>query len=342
VSADFLRTIGVRPALGREFLPEETRAGGRQAVILSDGLWQHIFGGDPNVAGRSIVLDNVTYTVAGVLPRTFWFRYRFDALLPFQAMDIGANETMVARLKPGIGMSQAAAQLRTFTGDLVRAIPRGLPDGYQGLAPTPYQGLMNDTARTTLLLLFGAVGLLLLIACSNLAGLALARFASRQKEIAVRMALGGSAPRLFRQFLVENVLLSAAGGLAGLLAAVWLMQGLLAIVPFELPSARPIGLDLPVLAFTFGVAVVTNLIFSLAPVLSATGLDVNQTLKAGSRFSGGSPRQRTRSLLVTGQVAVSVTDPEPPRPAPGAVGIFARRSGDVCDSGVAGTARTHR
>jgi putative ABC transport system permease protein len=171
----------------------------------------------------------------------------------------------------------------------------------------PYQDWLVGDVRLNLLLLFGAVGLLLLIACSNLASLLLARFASRQKEIAMRLALGSSRKRLVRQFLIENMLLTMAGGLAGLLTARALLDVLVALIPFDLPTSGRIQLDAPVLAFTLAIAFATGLGFSVAPILTASRLDLQETLKAGGRSAGGGVRQWTRSVLVVSEVALSVT-----------------------------------
>ena len=172
----------------------------------------------------------------------------------------------------------------------------------------PYQEYLVGNARLSLLLLFGAVGLLLLIACSNLAGLLMARLAARQKEIAVRLALGSGSGRLLRQFFTENMLLGMAGGLAGILCGYWLMDGLVALIPFKLAASEPIRMDLPVLGFTVAIALVTGLLFGLAPFLRAGRLDIHDALKAAGRTGGGGPvRQRTRGFLVVSEVALSVT-----------------------------------
>ncbi len=310
VTTGFLRTLGVAPALGREFLPEEARAGAPGAVILSDALWRRAFGARREIVGSTITLSDAPYTVAGVLPRDFWFPRPIEMLTPIQFRgtggELGTNTTLLARLAPGVSLQQARERMAALTPAMIETV-QNLPEDYRGLTPVSYRGQLASSAlRTNLLLLFGAVGLLLLIACANLAALLLARLTARQREIAVRLALGSSPGRLFRQFLVENFLLSAAGGLAGVLLAAWLLEGLLAIVPFGLPSPAPIALSLPVLAFAFTVVAGTNLLFSVAPLFSASRLDVFETLKAGARVTAGGARQFARSALVTGQVAVAV------------------------------------
>lgn len=308
VTGDFLRTLEISPALGREFTTDETRRGGPRAIILSDRLWRHVFHGDPATPGHVVTVDNQTYTVAGVLPATFWYPVDTDALVPLRTSgtvgDEGANTEMIARLKPGVTLEQAQAEMAALAPSF-RGAAAGRED-YHGLTATRYSNWLAGDVRTKLLLLFGAVGLLLLIACTNLASLLLARLAGRQKEIALRLALGSGSARLLRQFLTENILLGAGGAAAGLLAARWLLGGFLAAVPFKLPASGSIGLDLPVLAFTLAIALGTSLIFSLAPFLTTSRLDVNETLKSSGR-SSGKGSARARSFLVVSEVALSVT-----------------------------------
>jgi putative ABC transport system permease protein len=310
VTSDFFRTLGIAPALGREFNLDETRPRGPQAVVLSDSLWRRSFGADPEIVGRSVVLDEISYSVVGVAPRGFWFPQSADAFVPLQPTgsleDRGTNTQMIARLKPGVSLRQAAAEMPALTEGIRRAYPDRLKGQYRGLTVIPYQDWLVGDVRLNLLLLFGAVGLLLLIACSNLASLLLARLAARQREIAMRLALGSSRGRLLRQFLIENVLLTMAGGLAGLLAARGLLDALVALIPFNLPASAPIRLDAPVLAFTLAVAFITGVAFSLAPILTSSRLDLQEALKAGGRSAVDS-RQRMRSVLVVSEVALSVT-----------------------------------
>jgi putative ABC transport system permease protein len=310
VTADFFRTLGTPPALGREFDAVETNPAGPQAIVLSDSLWRRAFSGDPAVLGRVVALDNTSYTVVGVLPSGFWFPQSADAFLPLRPTgslgDRGSNTEMIARLKPGVSLRQAEAEMPTITENYRRA-HSDVSREYRGLSLVPYQDWLVGDVRPNLLLLFGAVGLLLLIACSNLASLLLARLAARQREIALRLALGSSRARLVRQFLIENLLLTSAGGLAGLFGARALLAVLVALIPFNLPASAPIRLDAPVLAFTLAVAFITGLAFSLAPILTASRVDVQEALKGGGRSTGARSRQWTRSLLVVGEVALSVT-----------------------------------
>jgi putative ABC transport system permease protein len=310
VTTDFFRTLGVMPALGRELQPEETRSGGPLAIVLSHALWQRVFGADPKAAGRVVTIDNANYTVVGVLPPGFWFPEPADAYVPLQfsgsAMDTGTNTEMIARLKPGVDLAQARAEMAMLS-ESFRSAGTDLDEFYPGLTVARYQDWLVGDVRMNLLLLFGAVGLLLLIACFNLAGLLLARLVARQKEIAIRLALGGSGSRLLRQFLIENTLLTTVGGLAGLGGAHAVLGTLVAWIPFNLPGSAPIQVDAPVLGFTLAIVLATGVAFSLAPALTAPRLELHKVLKTGGQGGETTVRQRTRGLLVIGEVALSVT-----------------------------------
>ncbi|HUK14799.1 MAG TPA: ABC transporter permease [Bryobacteraceae bacterium] len=310
VTADFLSTLGVAPALGREFRPEETRANGPRAIILSNGLWRREFAADSAVLGRVVTFDNAGYTVVGVLPPGFWASGTPDALVALRftgsGSDMGMNTEMIARLKPSVSFGKARAEMAALSEGFRRA--HSGEEEYQPLTIEPYRHWLTGAVRPTLLLLFGATGLLLLIACTNLAGLLLARLAARQKEIAMRLALGSGAGRLLRQFVAENLLLSALGGRAGLAAAYWLLDGFVALVPFRLPASSPIRLDLPVLVFALAIVGGTSVLFSLAPFVNARRLRVHETLKSSGRWSGaGGAGGLGRSLLAVGETALSVT-----------------------------------
>jgi putative ABC transport system permease protein len=317
VTDRFFATLGVPLALGREFNAAEARPNGPPAAVLSDGLWRRIFGADREVVGRAVSLGGRAYTVVGVLPPGFWFDSFWvqggaDIFVPLRPSgnvgDEGRNQTMIARLKPGITLRQVEAEMPAIAAAFQRAHPGLESPRYTGLAPVPYRDWLVGDVRTKLLLLFGATALLLLIACSNLASLLLARLEQRQKEIAVRLALGSSAGRLLRQFVIESLLLCGAGGLAGVLGAAWLLDSLVALVPFHIPASAPMRLSPPVLLFSLAVALATGLVFSLAPFLTSARLDVHETLKSAGRSTGSGPaRQRTRGFLVVSQVALSVT-----------------------------------
>jgi len=310
VTTDFLRVLGVNLALGREFNSEETHAGGPQAIILSDGLWRHSFGSDPQVLGRAVLLDDVSYTIIGVLPRGFWFQEAADALVPLRPTgnlgDTGANTQVVARFNDGVSLRQVEAEMATITDRFRREYVGRVPPEYRGLMVVSYHDWLVGDVRLNLLLLFGATALLLLIACSNLASLLMTRLAARGKELAVRLALGSSTARLLRQLLVENLLLAVLGTIAGLFAARLLLGGLVALIPLNLPASGPIHLDRTVLAFTFAVALGTALLFTFVPFLSGVRMNIHEALKSVGRADrAGSARQRTRSFLVVGEVALS-------------------------------------
>jgi putative ABC transport system permease protein len=311
VSTDFFRTLGIAPSQGREFELSEMRSGGPRAIILSDEVRRRAFGEDSQAAGRTIKLGETAYTVVGVTPRGFWFPETADVYVPLvttgTAYDLGTNTGMIARLKPDVKPSRADAELAALAPDFRREYPDA-GDKYRGLSVIPYQEWLVGDVRLKLLLLFGAVGLLLAMAVSNLASLLLARLEIRQREIAVRLALGSSAGRLLRQFLVENTLLGLAGSLAGLLGAYLSLDWMVSLIPFHLPASAPVRVDLPVLLFTVAVALGTGFLFSLAPFLTSARLDVHETLKAAGRSAGaGALRQRVRSFLVVSEVALSVT-----------------------------------
>jgi putative ABC transport system permease protein len=311
VSADFFRTLGIAPAQGREFEPSETQPGGPRSVILSDELRRRAFGAEAQAVGRTVNLGEAEYAVIGVIPRGFWFPETADVYVPLlttgTAYDLGTNTGMLARLKPGVTPARANAEMAALGRDFRSGHP-GFGDWYRGLSTIPYHEWLVGDVRLKLLLLFGAVGLLLAIAVSNLASLLLARLEVRQKEIAVRLALGSSSGRLLRQFLVENTLLGLAGSLAGLLGAYLSLDWMVSLIPFHLPASAPVRVDLAVLLFSVAVAVGTGLLFSLVPFLTSARLDVHETLKAAGRSAGaGALRQRVRSFLVVSEVALSVT-----------------------------------
>jgi putative ABC transport system permease protein len=305
ITTDYFRTLGVSLAFGREFNSDETSTGGSDAVILTHALWQLAFRSDPSILGRTVVLGSMGHTVVGILPAGFWFPQTVDVFVPLRvtgnASDNGTNSQMIGRLKPGVGFRQAAEATTALRQQFreLGALPYPLQPDYAGLTPIPYTQWLTGNVRAVLLVMLGAVGVLLLVACSNLAGLLLARLSGRQREIAVRLALGSSRRRLVRQFLTENVLLSGGGTIAALFFASALLPSLLSLIPFQLPATAPITLDRPVLAFAVLIAVGTAALLSLAPCLVAAHLDIHDSLKAGARIAGPSAtKQRVRSALV--------------------------------------------
>jgi len=307
VTRDFLPLLGVRPILGRDFLPEEDQPGQGEAVaVVSRGLWQRRFGGDPALVGRTIVLDEVPTTVVGVVPEFHWGEYEvFVPLRPDPAANRGDHRLGVyARLKAGATIEQARTELTGIAARLAGAYPAS-NEGWTVTVDSFFDWAVPEETRRGLSLLLGAVALVLVIACANVAGLLLARAAGRGREIAIRASIGASRARLIRQLLVESILLACTGGALGLLAAHWGVGALAAAAADALPRADEITLDTRVVLFTTGLSILTGLLFGLAPALHATRVDVLRTLKEGTAGGGGG-RQRARSALVVGEVALSL------------------------------------
>jgi putative ABC transport system permease protein len=329
VTADFFPLLGVQPALGRNFTREEDTPNGPKAVILGHGLWQSRFGGDADVLGRTITLNEQSYTVVGILPARFQYPEQFQLWTPLALGETGAGgggtfakygEGMwllkaIARLKPGVTLEQAQTELQT----IAQRIQPGGPTATPGGNPRPRGGggegvltlvglheqVVGDV-KGALLVLLGAVAFLLLIACANVANLLLARASARQREMAVRAALGAGRLRVARQLLTESVLLSLAGGVWGLLLAFWGVQALGQWSAASLPAMHGIGIDPWVLAFTLGVSMITGLAFGLAPAVQAWRTDVNAALKEEGRGDTGGHRNRLRHLLVVSEVALAL------------------------------------
>jgi putative ABC transport system permease protein len=311
VSTDFLRTLRVKPIVGREFTVEETRVGGPQAVVISDGVWRSSFGAEESVLGQTITLNATAFTIVGVLPADFWFPQPVDVLVPLRPAgglsDLGANSQIVARLNDDVSLTRAQADVTGMTEGLRRVLGGNVARNYRGLSVLSYHDWLVGDVRLNLVLLFGATGLLLLISCANVAMLLLTRTTARAKEIGVRLALGGGR-RLLLQFLTENLLVAALGAAAGVLAAYQLVRGFVAWVPFTLPASAPIQVDRSVLAFTVGVSFGTAVVFTLVPFLSTRRLNVQACLRSEGRSVGtGTVRARTRNLLVVSEVALSTT-----------------------------------
>lgn len=307
VGADFLRTLQVRPASGREFNAAETHKGGPQAIILSDALWRGSFNADRTIVGRAVTIDQTSYIVVGILPRSFWFPESSDALVPLRPSgsldDTGSNTDVLARLADGVTLGQARAEMALLTDQFRRTHGEG--SQYRGLILLPYRDSLVGSVRQNLLLLFGATGLVLLISCANLTVLLITRFQARKKEFAVRLALGCSRPRLVVQHLIENLLLTTLGTLAGIALAFVLVRTLATGMPFHLVTVGQIRLSIPVLGFAIGLALSIALGFTLVPLLAARHLHVNDALKSAGRTNSGSVRARGRALLIVSEVALS-------------------------------------
>jgi putative ABC transport system permease protein len=317
VNYDFFDTLGIPMQLGRSFLPEEDRPDRRHEMILSDGLWKRRFGGDPHVIGRVIHLSDSSFTVVGVLPPGFralgisdaagtpemFLPLGYDLSLPYACRDC-QHLHLVGRLKPGVAVSQAHAELKAIMSGLVRQYPASYPPGAT-VALEPLQEYLVGRFDTALWVLMGAVGFVLLIACANVANLALARAMGRAKEIALRAALGAGRWRLVRQFLTESLLLALAGGLAGVFLAAWCTSALAALGPREIPRVGEVRMDAVVLLFSLAASLFTAVFFGLAPALRASRADLNDALKDLSKATAGRAQQGLRNLLVAAEMAAA-------------------------------------
>jgi putative ABC transport system permease protein len=312
-TAGLFPLLGVEARVGRTFLPEEDRPGSAPVALLTYGLWQRRFGGSREIIGKTINLGSRPYTVVGVLPAGFQLLQPADVFVPFVPWAATLPDDRnwhpgiiaVARLKPGVSREQARAEMVGITKRLEQQYPdynTGTSADVVGL-----QEQMVQNVRPALILLLGAVSLVLLIACVNVANLLLARAASRGREVAIRTAMGAGRARVVRQLLTESVLLSLGGGVLGIFLA-WASLGpLLKISAGSVPQIVPIELDRSVLAFTFGVSLVTGLIFGLVPALRTAKLDIRESLNEGSRGSTSGPGQhRLRGVLVASEMALAV------------------------------------
>jgi len=314
LTAQMFQLLGVNCALGRTFNADEDQPGREHVVVLSHLLWHRRFGGEPNVLGQQVSFDGETYTVIGVMPPDFRFApfWATNAELwsplnlAARANDRGGQSLRVfARLKPGVTQSAAQAEVATIFHRLEEAYP----EANKGLAlvvDSLHEQAVGKT-RPALMVLFGAVIFVLLIACANVANLMMTRATSRQKEIAVRTALGASSARIARQLLTETMLIALIGGLVGLLLSIAGLKTLLSLGPETLPRLETVSLDLPTLAFTFGLSLFTGILFGLAPVLQARKWNWHDSLKESTRGSStGRSRVNARRLLVVSEVALAV------------------------------------
>jgi predicted permease len=317
-SAEYFQVLGVHPTLGRDFLPEEDRGDGQRVAILSHELWIRRLGGDPAIIGQKILLSGDAYTVIGLMPAGFDPRanselnpgIRADVWVPLallaKSAGSGENIGVIARLRPAVTRAQLLTQMDIVTRDFRVRYPNDVGKELV-MSFRPYQAMIGAGMRPFLLVLLGAIGFVLLIACANVANLLLARGSSRGREIAVRVAVGASRGRLFRQLLSESMLIALVGGAIGLVLADAGLGSLLTMAPSNLPRLSDIRLDGWVFAFTFLISILTGAVFGIAPALYATKTNLSEALKEGEgRVSAGAGRARLRQGLVIGELALSL------------------------------------
>lgn len=314
VTEGYFRALGEAPMLGRTFTKQEDAPHGGNVAVISYGLWQRRFGGDPKIVGKTLPLGNDPYTIIGVMGRDFHTDPEADIWVPFQFEPNSTNQghffLAIGLLKPGVTLAQANAQMKLAWAEFKRKFPAAA-DNDGGFAVQPLRDSIVSGVKSSLMVLLGAVGLVLLIACANVANLLLVRATGRKREFAIRSALGASRTRIIRQLLTESVLLAVFGSVLGLLLGFLGVRALLAVSPAGLPrigeNGAAVGLDWRVLVFTLLVAFVTGILFGLFPALSASKTDLNTALKDSSNRSGISFRQgKTRSLLVISEVGLAL------------------------------------
>jgi putative ABC transport system permease protein len=313
VTADFFRTLGVAPATGRGFTPEEDSPSGERVAILGDGLWRRRFGADGGMVGRKIMLNGAAYTVVGIMPPGFEYVGPPDVILPMRVNPAGGEEgynwTVIGRLKRGVTPDQARSETLALFDKFAATYPSKSEKGKEEHRLMLWRKSMTADVQELLWILLGAVGFVLLIACANVANLQLTRATGRRREVAIRMALGAGGWRVVRQLLTEGVTLALVGGAAGLLLAVWGVDAMMALLPKGyLPRAEEINIDWRVMLFALGASILTGVISGLAPALQTLRVDVLRNLKEGAGKTGAEvARGRLRGALVVVEIALALT-----------------------------------
>jgi len=310
VTAGFFSVLGIQPVLGRTFVAEDDKGWPQTVAIISHGLWKRRFGSDPAIVGKQVQMSWGLLTIIGVMPQGFEYPEQTQVWVP-SAVNLRDEPrdnrvwSAIARLNPGIDLKQAQTRLSAINARLDQQFHE-TNKGWDVFLSPLHERLVREV-KPSLLALLGAVGFVLLIACANVANLLLARSAARQKEIAIRAAMGASRSRVLRQMLTESILLSAIGGVAGLFLSIWLTDALMSMLPESAPRIGQVGVDYRVLTFAFGVSALTGILFGIVPALQAAKLDVTSALKEGGRSGEGHRRTSARSLLLIGEVALSLT-----------------------------------
>jgi putative ABC transport system permease protein len=316
VTSDFFTVLGIKPAIGRAFIPADTQQGAPKVVMITQSVWQKRFGASPDIIGKSLALGGQNYTIIGVLPASFQFAPANLAdiwvpLFPDQNQSIHRYYhwlNVIARVKPGVSLEQARTAMNVMAQQLVSEHPDTWLDG--GIRVISLREQIVGNIQKILLVMAGTAGFVLLIGCANLANLSLARAITRHKEIALRMALGAKRVRVLQQLLTESVVLSLLGGGLGLLWAQWGVRLILRCIPpailVSAPYFRDVTLHTGELLFTLGLSVFTGIAFGLVPALRASRSDLQSTLKEGGRTSAGSAHQKTRDWLIVSEVALSL------------------------------------